>query len=166
MAIFYEKFQLQSEGLHPTFHNVTAQVTDIISKSTIKNGICLVYSGHTTCSIILQESSHDKTYFGLEYLQQDLCNVMERLIPTCRAEGQYMHPGSEHIKFALSIPGEEERFSLNTDAHLRSVFFGRSVTMPIIDEKPQLGDFGYVYFIDWDQVRGRKRTCHVMIMGE
>lgn len=166
MTVHYEKFQLQSEGLHPTFHDVTVQVNEVIAKSKVKNGMCLVYSGHTTCSVMTQESSHDKTYFGLEFLQQDLCDILEDMIPTCRTEGQYMHPGPEHIKFALSIPGEEEKFCLNTDAHLRSVFFGRSVTLPIVDGKVQLGLFGHIYFIDWDQVRGRSRTCQVMVMGE
>jgi len=166
MTVVSEKFQLQSELQHPTFHNVTDQVKEIVKKSGIKDGMCFVYSGHTTCSVMTQESSHDETFFGLEFLQQDLCNIMERLIPTCRVERQYMHPGPEHIKFSLSIPGEEKSFCLNTDAHLRSVFFGRSVTVPIVGEKVQLGDYGYVYFVDWDQVRARKRTCQVMIIGE
>ena len=78
-----------------------------------------------------------------------------------------MHPGPEHIDFAMGLGTEEgEWTSLNTDAHLRSVFFGRSVTIPIIDGEVQLGDFGFVYFIDWDQVRARKRTCMVTITGE
>jgi secondary thiamine-phosphate synthase enzyme len=166
MTVFYEKFQLQSDGSRPTFHNVTDQVKEIIKNSKISNGMCLVYSGHTTCSVMTQESSHDKTFFGLEFLQQDLVEIMEKLIPTCKVEGQYMHPGPEHLEFALSIPGEEESFCLNTDAHLRSVFFGRSVNIPVIESEAQLGNFGYVYFIDWDQVRARKRTCLVMVMGE
>ena len=114
-----------------------------------------------------QECSHDKTYFGHEFLQQDLCNIMEKLIPTCRYEGQYMHPGPKHIEFAMSLGTEEgEWTSLNTEAHLRSVFFGRSETIVACDGELDLGDFGYVYFIDWDQVRARKRTVDVQIIGE
>lgn len=166
MKVFNERFELQSAGLHPTFHDVTEKVKDIVQKSGIKNGNCVVYSHHTTCSVMTQECSHDKTYFGLEYLQQDLCNIMEKLIPTCRAEGQYMHPGKEHIEFAMSLGTEEgEWTSLNTDAHLRSVFFGRSETILIVEGELQLGDFGYIYFVDWDQVRARKRTCQVQIIG-
>ena len=68
---------------------------------------------------------------------------MEKLIPTCRVEGQYMHPGKEHIDFAMSLGSEEgEWTSLNTDAHLRSVFFGRSETIVVTDGELQLGDFG------------------------
>ena len=167
MKLINDKFEVQSDGLHPTFHDVTVQVKEIIKKSGVKNGNCIVASHHTTCSVMTQECSHDKTYFGLEFLQQDLCNIMERLVPTCRTEGQYMHPGQKHIDFAMSLGTEEgEWTSLNTDAHLRSVFFGRSETILIVDGVPQLGDFGYIYFIDWDQVRARKRTCQVQIIGE
>ncbi len=166
MKVFNEKIQVQSEGLHPTFHDVTKQVKAIVAESGIKNGTCVVYSHHTTCSVMTQECSHDKTYFGLEFLQQDLCNIMEKLVPTCRAEGQYMHPGKKHIEFAMGLGTEEgEWTSLNTDAHLRSVFFGRSETILVVDGELQLGDFGYIYFVDWDQVRARKRTVQVQVMG-
>ena len=166
MIVITEKILLQSAGLHPTFHDVTVPVKEIVKKSGVKNGHCVVYSHHTTCSVMTQECSHDKTYFGLEYLQQDLCNIMEKLIPTCRVEGQYMHPGKAHIEFAMGLGTEEGEFtSLNTDAHLRSCFFGRSETILIVDGVLQMGDFGYIYFIDWDQVRARKRTCQVQVMG-
>lgn len=166
MKIYRGTVNLQSEDHRPDFHNVTNDVKRIIEDSGVKNGICVVYSHHTTCSVMIQECSHDLNYFGREYLQQDLNNIMEKFIPTCRTEGQYLHPGPKHIEFALSIPGEEAKGSLNTDAHLRSSFFGRSETIPIVDGKPSLGDFGFVYFIDWDQVRERKRVCEIQILGE
>ena len=165
MKVFRETFDVQSDGLHPTFHDVTKQVKEIVAKSEVKNGICVVYSHHTTCSVMVQESSHDKNYFGLEYLQQDLCNIMEKLVPTCRVEGQYLHPGKEHIEFAKSV-NDPPYASLNTDAHLRSVIFGRSESIVIVDGELDLGQFGYVYFVDWDQVRARKRQVQVQIIGE
>ena len=165
MKVFREAIDVQSTGLNPTFHDVTRQVKEIVAKSGVKDGICVVYSHHTTCSVMVQECSHDKTYFGLEFLQQDLCNIMEKLVPTCRVEGQYLHPGKEHIKFAYSV-GEEPFTSLNTDGHLRSAFFGRSESIVIMDGGLDLGQFGYVYFIDWDQVRARKRQVQVQIIGE
>ena len=94
MKTYRETIDVQSNGLNPTFHDITAEVKKIFENSGIQNGICVVYSHHTTCSVMTQECSHDKTYFGHEFLQQDLCNIMEKLIPTCRYEGQYMHPVS------------------------------------------------------------------------
>ncbi|NLI72946.1 MAG: YjbQ family protein [Bacteroidales bacterium] len=166
MKLHRGTIDLQSKDHRPDFHNVTDEVKKIVKESKIQNGLCVVYSHHTTCSVMTQECSHDLNYFGREYLQQDLNNIMEKLIPTCRTEGQYMHPGPEHIKFALTFPDEEPKGSLNTDAHLRSVFFGRSETIPIIDGELSLGSFGFIYFIDWDQIRERKRVCEVHIIGE
>jgi secondary thiamine-phosphate synthase enzyme len=167
MKIVRKKVEVKSDGLHPTFHDVTKQVKEIMASSGVKEGLCTVYSHHTTCSVMIQECSHDKTYFGLEYLQQDLCNIMEKLIPTCRVEGQYMHPGAKHIDFAMNEAKEVgEWTSLNTDAHLRSVFFGRSETIALEEGKLDLGEFGYIYFVDWDQVRDRKRIVQVVVMGE
>ena len=166
MAVHYDEIKLQSRDHLPYFHNVTDQVRAIVEKSGIKNGICVVYSHHTTCSVITQESSHDLNYYGREYMQADLIEIMEKLIPTCRVEGQYMHPGPKHIEFAMSVGEVGEWTSLNTEAHLRSCFFGRSETIILKDGKLSLGEFGYIYFIDWDQVRERARVCEVQIIGE
>lgn len=167
MAVYREALELQSERNHPTFHDVTAQVKDVVKRSGIRNGVCVTYSHHTTCSVVTQECSHDRTYYGLEYLQQDLVDIMDKLVPQCSAEGQYRHPGPKHIAFAMDEAKEEgEWTSLNTDAHLRSIFFGRSESIVIIDGELDLGEFGYVYFVDWDQIRDRARTCQVQIIGE
>lgn len=166
MKLFKENIDVQSEGLHPTFHDITSEVKEIIERSGIRNGVCTIYSHHTTCSVIIQECSHDKTYFGLEYLQQDICNIMEGLIPTCRVENQYMHPGPEHIKFAESVGEIGPWTSLNTDGHLRSCLFGRSESIVVEDGVLDLGEFGHTYLIDWDQVRARKRTIKVIVIGQ
>lgn len=166
MAVIIKKIKLQSQDHMPCFHDITTEVNKIVADSGIKNGLVTVYSHHTTCSVILQENSHDLNYFGREYLQVDLIEIMEKLIPTCRTQGQYHHPGPKHIEFALSHPGEVERDSLNTDAHLRSSFFGRSENIILEDGKLSLGDFGFIYFVDWDQVRERERVAEILIMGE
>lgn len=114
---------------------------------------------------MMQECSFDKTYTDLEYLQQDLCDVFEKMIPTCRVEGQYMHPGPELTKFSRQH-GEDKPQTLNTDGHLRSVFLGRSETIVLIDGKLDLGSFGHIYFVDLDQTAARKRQVQVQIIGE
>jgi thiamine phosphate synthase YjbQ (UPF0047 family) len=166
MKLLRKNFEVQSEGGHPTFHNVTDKVKEFTAESGIQSGLFVIYSHHTTCSVMIQECSHDKTYFGLEYLQQDICNLMEKFIPSCRVETQYMHPGPKHIEFAGSVGEAGPWTSLNTDAHLRSCIFGRSETIVVENGKPDLGEFGYVYFVDWDQIRARKRTVQITIFGE
>lgn len=167
MICYNEKIKVNSEVCHPTFFDISDKIRKAIQNSGAKSGICVVYSHHTTCSIMIQELSHDKNYYGLEYLQQDICNVMEKLIPTCRSEGQYMHPGPKHIDFAMNEVGEVGEWTcLNTDAHLRSYIFGRSESIVIENGRPDLGEFGHVYMIDWDQVRERERMVQIQIIGE
>jgi len=165
MKLVREVINLNSEGGRPSFHKITKDVQAIIDESGIKNGICVVYSSHTTCSVITQEDSHDETYAGLEFIQQDFIDVLEKIIPVCRKEGQYMHPGPQLTEFARSI-GEDKWQCLNTDGHLRSALIGRSESFGIVDGKIDLGSFGQIYFIDFDQTRPRKRRAAVQIIGE
>ncbi len=164
MAVSHASFTVQSDR-RPTFHDVTPQVEEALARSGIKNGILVVYSQHTTCSVLIQEASDDVDYWGTELLMQDLVTVLEGLVPTCRTEGQYHHPGPKHIAAAAGR-NEHPSWSLNTDAHLRSVILGRSQSVPIVDGAMMLGDFGRIYFADFDQVRARERTVRVQIVGE
>ncbi len=164
MTVYHQVFKIQSDRL-PTFYDVTGQVENVLTGSGIHEGILVVYSQHTTCSVMIQEAADDVNYWGTELLMQDLVNVFEKIIPTCRTEGQYLHPGPKHIEAAA---GRDElpSWSLNTDAHLRSVIMGRSVTVPIVERKMILGEFGRIYFADFDQVRARERLVRVQIVGE
>jgi len=114
---------------------------------------------------MIQEESHDVNYWGTKSIMQDLVNALERITPTCKTEGQYLHPGPEHIKDAVSRE-EQPSWSLNTDAHLRSIILGRSESIPIIAGKLELGEFGRIYFADFDQVRARGRKVHFQIVGD
>ena len=67
--VFKESFKLESRHRAVSFHDVTHQVKDIAVRSGIKNGIVVVYSHHTTCSVITQECAFDTSMTGLETLQ-------------------------------------------------------------------------------------------------
>ena len=163
--IYKNKILLQSNDKTVTFHDVTAKVKETVKESGIKNGIVVVYSHHTTCSVITQECAFDMSMTGLETLQQDLVDVMEKLCPTSRREGIYLHPGPKALKFAEEH-GEDARGCHNTEAHLISSIIGRSVTAVIDEGVIDLGEFGFIHFIDWDKTRGRNRTVQIMVIGE
>jgi len=165
MKMIREVFSLSSTGMRPTFHMITDKVREIVSNSEVQFGFCLVYSRHTTCSVMIDEDSFDKSYSGLTFLQQDLTDIFEKIVPTCRKEGQYMHPGPEATVFAAAH-GEDKPGSLNTDAHLRSSIVGRSETIPIFEGKLDLGEFGQISFVDFDHTRPRERKVIVQIIGE
>ena len=163
--VYRESFKVQSRDKAVSFHDVTEQTKEAVKKSGVKNGIVVVYSHHTTCSVITQECAFDMSMTGLETLQQDLVNVFEDIIPTYRSEGMYLHPQEKALVFAEEH-GEDARGCHNTDAHLRSSIIGRNVTIVIADGEADLGEFGRVHFIDWDQTRARQRTVQIMIIGE
>lgn len=163
--VFRREIKLQSRDRAVSFHDVTEQVNAIAAESGMKDGIVVVYSHHTTCSVITQECAFDMSITGLETLQQDLVNVFENVVPTCRYEGVYLHPGPKALDFAEEH-GEDNWGCHNTDAHLRSSIIGRNVTIVMADGEMDLGEFGRIHFIDWDQTRARSRTVQVMLIGE
>ncbi|MBQ8732651.1 MAG: YjbQ family protein [Oscillospiraceae bacterium] len=163
--IYREELRLQSNDKVCTFHDVTDEVKQVVARSGIKDGIVVVYSHHTTCSVITQECAFDMSMTGLETLQQDLVDIMDEIVPVCKREGIYLHPGPKALKFAEEHD-EDARGCHNTDAHLRSSIIGRNVTIVLCDGEADLGEFGRIHFIDFDQTRARKRTVQVMVMGE
>ena len=163
--VFNESFKLESRHRAVSFHDITDQVKEIAARSGIKNGIVVVYSHHTTCSVITQECAFDMSMTGRETLQQDLVDVFEKICPSYTREGLYLHPGPKALKFAEEH-GEDARGCHNTEAHLISSIIGRNVTAVIDEGEVDLGEFGFIYFIDWDKTRGRKRSVQIMVIGE
>ena len=102
---------------------------------------------------------------GLQTMQQDFVDIFDAIVPVCKREGMYLHPQKKALAFALEH-GEDARGCHNTDAHLRSALIGRSESITVIGGSPDLGDFGRIYFVDFDQTRARKRTVQVTVLGE
>lgn len=170
MVVYSANLKLTSKDKEVTYHEITEEIRAHVKKSGISNGICTVISPHTTCSVIFEEHSYDINYFGYDYLQVDMNNLLDKLIPKCTTENQYHHPGKEHIRVGLEdMEGSisPEAFTmLNTDAHLRSTLLGTSETFGIEQNNLQIGQVGYIYFIDFDQTRSRTRNCIIKIIGE
>ena len=164
--VIHHSFKVKNDMNKQKFYDITDKVKEAASQTNVKNGLILVYSQHTTCSVITQEECHDSISDGTKFLLQDFLEVLDNIIPKCLREGQYLHPGPKHIEVATKELNEDPTWSLNTDAHLRSCLIGRSETIPLIDGKVELGDFGRIYFIDFDTVRRRERNVHIQIVGE
>ena len=163
--VYREAIKVNSNNGVVTFHNVTQAARDVAARSGIKNGIVSIYSHHTTCCVITQECAFDMSMTGMETLQLDFVECLEKIMPTCRKDGMYFHPGPKALKFAEEH-GEDARGCHNTDAHLRSALVGRSENIPLIDGEMDLGEFGFIYFIDFDQTRARTRTVQITVIGE
>ena len=165
MKVFQKELELQSRGWIPTFHDISKEIQAIVDASGVKNGTVAIVSHHTTCSVMVQECSHDIDSFDLEFLQHDLLDIMRKMIPDFAEEHQYRHPGPIHAQYGRYVNEPGDYSSMNTDGHLRSVFFGRSETMTIKDGKVDGGLFAHVYFIDWDHVIARRRQVNVTVIG-
>ena len=163
--VYAKKIRVMSNNGVPTFHNVTEQARQALKESGVRTGTVTVYSHHTTCCVITQEAAFDMSMTGLETLQQDFVELLEQILPTQRREGMYLHPGPKALDFAAEH-GEDARGCHNTDAHLRSALVGRSEVIAVYDGEMDLGEFGYIYFIDFDQTRARERTVDIIVMGE
>ena len=101
--VFQKELELQSRGWVPTFHDVSKEIMEIVAASGVKNGTVTIASHHTTCSVMIQECSHDIDSFDLEYLQHDLLDIMRKMIPDFAEEHQYRHPGPIHTQFGRAV---------------------------------------------------------------
>jgi secondary thiamine-phosphate synthase enzyme len=90
------------------FTNITQ---DIITD--IENGICVIFTPHTTTGIkILEDES---------MLMQDMESFLERIAPKC---GVYAHDYIEK----RDVPPEER---INGYSHIRAMVMPQSITVPV-----------------------------------
>ncbi|GGC80270.1 YjbQ family protein [Enterococcus wangshanyuanii] len=171
MKTYTKDLVLTSNGQRVSYHNITEQVKAAVTESDLKNGLCVVQSPHTTCSVIFEEYVHDTDFNGDEFLQVDLNRILDKIIPReLSEETNYRYPGPKHLEFLMSLDDPnypcDPGTILNGDAHIRASLFGASETFIIREKQLQIGSVGYIYFIDFDQNRQRNRKCQLMIMGE
>ncbi len=175
MTVYKETIQLKSHGETPTYLDITPQVKQAIENSGIKEGVVFVISPHTTCSVFFEEYAHDMIEDGVtESLQQDLNNVLSKIIPDQTSLDTFIYPGEAHYQAVESwpnaadyLPGGDRSALWNGDAHLKSTLVGSSATLDVTDGKLGVGSTGYVYFVDYDRAKGgRARKCKITVMGE
>jgi len=116
--------------------DITKQVKEAVIKSGVKNGLCSVFTPHTTGSIVLFENVDPN-------LQRDLLTELTKWAP---ADKKYSHKGE------------------NAHAHLKSSMSGASVTIPVADAQPLFGDWQGVFFIEFDGPRA-ERKVHVTVIN-
>lgn len=109
--------------------DITSKVKDEVKKVGIDDGIAVVYTKHTTTAITINE--------GESGLKEDIMDILERVIPQ---GGGYRH----------------DRIDNNADSHLRAIFMGNSVTVPIVNGSLDLGTWQSILFVELDGPRNRK----------
>ncbi len=120
--------------------DITSRIAGIVGESALTSGICTVFSTGSTCSIITIEYE--------DGLLKDFPRAMERIAPE---NIEYEH----HLRWGDG----------NGHSHIRASIVGPSLSVPFVDRKLTLGTWQQIAFVDFD-VRARKRTVEVMLVGE
>ncbi len=120
--------------------NITSTVDDLVTKSGVREGLCLVNAMHITASVYINDAE--------EGLLHDYDVWLEKLAPH-EPISQYRH----------NRTGED-----NADAHLKRQIMGREVVVAITKGKLDLGPWEQIFYGEFDG-RRRKRVL-VKIIGE
>jgi secondary thiamine-phosphate synthase enzyme len=122
------------------FVNITDTVENLVRKSGVQEGLCLVNAMHITASVFINDAE--------DGLLQDFDDWLEKLAPH-EPISQYRH----------NRTGED-----NADAHLKRQVMGREVVVAITKGRLDLGPWEQIFYGEFDG-RRRKRVL-VKIIGE
>ena len=122
------------------FVNITGKIEDLVRKSGVREGLCLVNAMHITASVFINDNESG--------LLHDYDVWLERLAPHAPTS-QYDH----------NRTGED-----NADAHLKRQIMGREVVVAITNGKLDFGPWEQIFYGEFDGDR-RKRAL-VKIIGD
>lgn len=116
---------------------VTDMVREATRRSGIDEGLCLVYVPHTTAGVFINENADPD-------VAADVLSYFERLVPRS--------PSFRHAEG-------------NSDAHIKAIMVGSSVTIPIAGGEPRLGTWQGVFFAEFDGPRQWRFTVSCLSAG-
>ncbi|MCU0847534.1 MAG: secondary thiamine-phosphate synthase enzyme YjbQ [Spirochaetes bacterium] len=122
------------------FINITGSVEDLLNKSGIMEGICLVNAMHITASVFINDDEQG--------LISDFERFLEELAPHEPLSG-YRH----------NLTGED-----NGDAHIKRTIMGREVVVAVTGGKLDFGPWEQIFYGEFDGRRPKKVL--VKIIGE
>jgi secondary thiamine-phosphate synthase enzyme len=120
--------------------NITRDVQELITKSEIMEGLCLVNSMHITSSVFINDNESG--------LLSDWLVWLEKLAPH-QPISQYRH----------NLTGED-----NADAHLKRTIMGREVVVAVTKGRLDFGPWEQIFYGEFDGQRNKRVL--VKIIGE
>ncbi len=109
---------------------ITDRIKEIVRKSGINDGLCLISSMHLTSSVIVQDDE--------EGLHEDIWEWLEKLAPYRK---DYKH----------HLTGED-----NGDAHLKNLLVHLQVVLPVTDGRLDLGPWQEIFYAEFDGQRPKR----------
>jgi secondary thiamine-phosphate synthase enzyme len=148
VKVFQQERQFRTRGgLHVT--DITDEVNAIVRASDVADGICCVYSPHTTCCIRVNEL--EQGFF------EDFARLLRRLIPD---DTYYAH--DDWDRRTENICPEDMDIG-NGHAHCMSMLLGSAgESIPVADGELALGQWQRVLFIELDRERDRRWLVKVV----
>ena len=122
------------------FVNITPDVEKLVTKSSVKEGLCLVNAMHITASVFINDNESG--------LHHDYEKWLEELAP---------HEPINH--YHHNDTGED-----NADAHLKRQVMGREVVVAITNGQLDFGPWETIFYGEFDGRRNKKVL--VKIIGE
>ncbi len=116
--------------------DITSEIQDLVRKSGVEQGLCMLYVPHTTAAVTINESA-DPT------VKSDMLKVLNQVIPW---DANYRH-----------LEG-------NSAAHIKTTLVGSSELIAIENQRLVLGTWQGIFFCEFDGPRSRK--LHVRIIEE
>lgn len=123
------------------FLNITEQVEEIVAKSGVKEGLCLVNAMHITASVFINDDEPG--------LHADYKKWLEQLAPFDPSPQRYAH----------NRTGED-----NADAHHKRQIMGREVVVAITKAKLDFGPWERIFYGEFDGRRAKRVL--VKVIGE
>ena len=120
-------------------HEITAQVSALVTKAAIREGLCTVFLRHTSASLVIQENA-DPT------AKDDLERWLNRLVP--EGDPFYRHDAE----------GPDDMPS-----HLKAALTATSLCIPIREDRLVLGQWQGIYL--WEHRRRGSRREIVVHVG-
>jgi len=108
--------------------DITPEVTDLLQKAGLEQGVCYIYVPHTTAGITINEGADPSVV-------TDIQTMLDTLVPW---EASYRH-----------LEG-------NAAAHIKSSLVGSSVCVLVESGRLKLGTWQAIFFCEFDGPRTRK----------
>jgi|APSaa5957512622_1039677.scaffolds.fasta_scaffold138327_1 secondary thiamine-phosphate synthase enzyme len=121
---------------HEALVSITNEVSSAVKKLGLNNGILHVFVMHTTCGLTINENADPSVV-------HDLLSRLNKLIP-------WNDPNDRHAEG-------------NSAAHLKSSFFGSSISIPVREGRLVLGTWQGLFLGEFDGPRSR--TIHITALA-
>ena len=148
MKSFQRETQLRTAG-GLWVKDITEDVQEAVRESGILNGICCVYSPHTTCSVRVNE-------WETGFLE-DFAVLLKRLVPS---DHYYAH--DDWDRRTENVCPEDMDFG-NGHSHCMSMLLGPAgESVPVRDGELCLGTLQRILFLELDRERDRRWLVQVV----